>query len=82
MKRKNQFNRPADDGAVCEEKDPNPIPSVTIFRDDFLFIANPVLIPAIYCSRVVDAENVNVFDFKARGFELECNFRESIGDQD
>jgi len=72
------FNGPAGNGAVSKEEDPHPIPSVTIFCDNLVFIADPVLIPAINCSRVVDTENINVFDLKASRFELWVQFKSAI----
>jgi hypothetical protein len=59
-----------DDGAVGEEKDPNPVPPLSIGFYDVVLIADPVLIPSVNSSRVVNTENINVFYLKTCTFEL------------
>jgi len=61
---------PAGDGAICKEEDPDTVPPFTVFCDDFVLVADPVLIPAIDGGRIVNAKNINVLDLETSTFQL------------
>lgn len=63
-------NLPARDDAICKEKWPNSEPSVTVLGNNFVLVANPIFIPTVDGSRVMDTENVDIFDFEASTLEL------------
>jgi len=62
-----------DNHAIRKEKHPDPIPSFTISFDHTVLVGEPILVPAIDSSRVVNAEDVNVLDFEASTFKLELS---------
>ena len=62
---------PAGDGAVCKEEDPDTVPPVTVFRDDFVLVTDPVLVPAVDGGRIVNAKNIDVLDLETSAFQLE-----------
>lgn len=60
----------ADDGAVGKEEDPDSVPLLAVGFDYILLVFDPVLIPPVDSSGVVNAEDINVFDFKTCPFQL------------
>ena len=76
-------NLPASDNTICKEECPDSKPSVTVLGNDIVLVAIPVLIPMVNSSRVMDNENVDVFDFEARTLKLlkktRCEMKEETG---
>jgi len=60
----------ADNHTIRKEKHPDPIPSFAVGFDHVVLVIDPVLVPAIDSGRVVNAEDVNILNFKASTFEL------------
>ena len=60
-----------DNHTIRQEKHPDPVPSFTVGFDHVVLVVDPVLVPAIDSGRVVNAEDVNILNFKASAFELE-----------
>jgi hypothetical protein len=65
-----QRNKPADDGRICQEEDPDPVPSLAILEDDLLLVANPVEVPSVDSGGVVDPKDIDVLDLEASTFQL------------
>jgi len=61
---------PGNDRRHSQEIDPDPVPPIPILFDDFLLVADPVLVPAVDGCRVVDTKNINVFNLKSSGLKL------------
>jgi len=70
MARMRRWYIPAGDGAVCKEEDPDTVPPFTVFRDNFLLVTNPILVPAVDGGRIVNAKNINVLDLETSAFQL------------
>lgn len=62
---------PARDNAVCKEEWPDSEPSVTVLGNNAVLVADPIFIPAVDGSRVMDTENINIFDFETSTLQLE-----------
>jgi len=60
----------ANDGAVGKEEDPYSVPLLSVSLDHVLLIADPVLVPSVDSSGVVDTEDINVLNLKASPFKL------------
>ena len=73
------MNEPRDDGRVCEEEDPDPVPALTVCGDDFVLVGDPVLVPAVDGSGVVYTKDVDVLNFKSVGFDLVNDPSEGAG---
>jgi len=71
-------HKPASDSAVGEEENPEPVPPIAVLLDDLLLVADPVLIPAIDCGRVMYTKDINVLDLKSSTFQLIKNINKKI----
>ena len=63
-------NLPGDDGGPREEEDPDAVPAFSVRCNDFVLVRDPVLVPAIDSSGVVNAKDVDALDFEAGGLDL------------
>lgn len=60
----------ANNGAVGKEEDPDSVPLLSIGFDNVLLVADPVQVPPVDGSGVVDTEDIDVLNFKTSPFEL------------
>ena len=60
----------AGDSGRGQEVVPGPEPLLTVLGQNLLLVSEPVLVPAVEGGRVVDTEDVDVFDFETGGLEL------------
>lgn len=65
------YNLPARNNTIGEEEWPDSEPSITILGNNTVLVADPVFIPTVDGSRVMDTKNVNVLDFETSTLELE-----------
>ena len=63
-------NLPARDNAICKEERPESEPSIAVLGNNFVLVADPVFIPTVDSSRVMNTKNVNVFYFETCTLEL------------
>ena len=61
---------PARDNAIRKEEWPDSEPSVTVLGNDIVLVTDPVFVPTVDGSRVMDTKNVNILDFEASSLEL------------
>ena len=63
-------NAPRDDGRPREEEHPEAVPAVPIRLDDFVLVADPVLVPAPDRRAVMHAEHVDVLHLEPGRLDL------------
>lgn len=61
---------PGDDSSPSKEEHPNTVPPLAISFQDLLLVRDPVLVPTEDGSTIVDAENIDVLDFKTGRLKL------------
>jgi len=64
---------PGNNNRVGQEEDPDTVPPVAVFLDNLVLVADPVLIPSVDGSRVVNSKNINVLDLESSSFDLRDN---------
>lgn len=67
---KNHSEIPNSHDRVGQKVDPDPVPPDAVLLDDLILVGNPVEVPPVESSRVVDAKHVDRLDFKVGSFEL------------
>lgn len=66
-----QGDVPRCDYRVGQEEDPNSVPPLTVLGDNLVLVANPVQVPPVQSSRVVDSENIDTPDLEVGVLELD-----------
>jgi hypothetical protein len=65
-----QGDVPRCDDRVGQEEDPDSVPPLTVLGDNLVLVANPVQVPPVQSSRVVNSEDIDTPDLEIGVFEL------------
>lgn len=63
-------NLPAGNDAPGQEKGPDSEPSLAILLQHLVLVGDPVLVPAVDCSRIMNTQNINILNLKSSRLEL------------
>ena len=61
---------PRRNSGPCEEESPDPEPPVAIGSSDCVLVREPVQVPTVESSRVMNTEDVHILNLKSSDFEL------------
>ena len=68
-----RFRSPGDDSGRGQEINPDSVPPLAVLLDDLVLVANPVFVPTVDGGRVVNTEDINVFNLKSGRLDLADN---------